>query len=117
RSSSSSSSNFFDSRTLPREEASTAARFDDRSFDGRRLRRPQLRRQPPPRVIHRANRAATIHCFSSDDNHRLALFIDDHPAAATAVFNLSQPEPRSLLSNPSQTSQAKPLASHPSLQL
>uniref|UniRef100_A0A9I9CCC8 Uncharacterized protein n=2 Tax=Cucumis melo TaxID=3656 RepID=A0A9I9CCC8_CUCME len=57
------------------------------------LRRPQLRRQPPPRVIHRVNRAVTIHCFSSDDNRRVASFIDDHPAAATTIFNLSQPEP------------------------
>uniref|UniRef100_A0A9I9E1X3 Uncharacterized protein n=2 Tax=Cucumis melo TaxID=3656 RepID=A0A9I9E1X3_CUCME len=79
-----------DGRTLPREElqrlhvsttvASTAAGFDDRSFDGCTLRRQQLRRQPPPRVIHRVNRAATIHCFSSNDNRRVASFIDDHPA-------------------------------------
>uniref|UniRef100_A0A9I9E2Y7 Uncharacterized protein n=1 Tax=Cucumis melo TaxID=3656 RepID=A0A9I9E2Y7_CUCME len=52
----------------PTRRTSTAARFDDRSFDGCTLRRQQLRRQPPPRVIHRVNRAATIHCFSSNDN-------------------------------------------------
>uniref|UniRef100_A0A9I9EDM7 Uncharacterized protein n=1 Tax=Cucumis melo TaxID=3656 RepID=A0A9I9EDM7_CUCME len=61
----------FDSRTLPREEASTAARFDDRSFDGRRLRRPQLRR------LHASMTAASTTTTASRHSSRQSGC--DHP--------------------------------------